>query len=109
MQDIPIDEKTFIVEVTDKFMEPEIPQGSLCVFRSGATNWRDGNLILVQKQSSPNQSSYSIKRYQGEETCEKKGILSCSTRGESLNSGDGQSECPGCVKYILGQFVCILE
>ena len=107
MQDIPIDEKTFIVEVNENIIEPEIPQGSLCVFRSGATNWRDGNLVLVQKQSSPDQSSYSIMRYRADKKIEKDDLLYCSTQVESLNSGE-QSDCAECDEYIVGQFICIL-
>ncbi len=106
MQDIPIDENTFIVEVTD--MEVIIPRGSLCVFRGGVASWRDGDLVLVQNGSFPDQNSYCVKRYRGQEKHEKDGLLYFSTWLESLNSGE-QYQSSGYDEYIVAQFICILE
>jgi len=108
MQDIPIDENTFIVEVAADTAILELTQGSLCVFRSGATPLRDGDIILVQNRSLPDQPSYSIQRYQGEEDYKKNTPIDWDALAASLSTGK-QFQDSGCDDYIMGQFICVLE
>jgi hypothetical protein len=55
----------FVAEVTGRSMEPEIPDGSLCIFRGGVTGSRQGKCVLVENldESAEGGERYTIKRY----------------------------------------------
>lgn len=55
----------FIAQVTGRSMEPEIPDGSWCVFRAGVTGSRQGRRVLVENfgESESGGERYTIKRY----------------------------------------------
>jgi hypothetical protein len=55
----------FVAEVTGRSMEPEIPDGSLCVFRGNVTGSRQGKWVLVEnlEESAEGGERYTIKRY----------------------------------------------
>ena len=44
-------------------MEPRIPDGSLCVFRSGVAGSRQGKLVLVEYLGGGTNDRYTVKRY----------------------------------------------
>jgi len=56
----------FIAEIVGHSMEPLIPDGSLCVFRRGATGSRQGRLVLVEALGEAGGDRYTVKRYRSE-------------------------------------------
>jgi SOS-response transcriptional repressor LexA len=52
----------FVARVVGQSMEPRIPDGSLCVFRSGVAGSRHGRLVLVERRGGT-ENSYTVKRY----------------------------------------------
>lgn len=51
----------FVATVTGRSMQPLIPDGALCVFRSGVTGSRQGKLVLVEARGE--NDKYTVKRY----------------------------------------------
>ena len=50
-------------------MEPRVPDGAWCLFRSPVTGSRQGRIVLVQHQSIQDPEgggSYTVKRYESE-------------------------------------------
>lgn len=59
-----LDPDMFVVEITGRSMEPRIPDGSLCVFRSGVQGTRQGKLLLIERRDvSESGGRYTVKRY----------------------------------------------
>jgi DUF2075 family protein len=59
----------FIVKAVGHSMEPKIPDGSLCVFRSNVVGSRTNKIVLVQHSDHfdlENGGGYSIKKYTSE-------------------------------------------
>ena len=54
-------------------MEPLIPDGSLCVFRSGVTGSRQGRLVLVEALGRGSNDRYTVKRYHSEKAQDSEG------------------------------------
>jgi type I restriction enzyme R subunit len=62
-------EGMFVAQVIGRSMEPAIPDGAWCLFRSPVTGTRQGRVVLVQHQSIDDpetHGSYTIKRYESE-------------------------------------------
>ena len=53
----------FAARIAGRSMEPEIPDGSLCVFRHGVTGSRQGRLVLVEQSGGGANDRYTVKRY----------------------------------------------
>ena len=54
----------FIARVVGRSMEPLIPDGSLCIFRSNVTGTRQGKRLLIEKFGETDFASrYTVKRY----------------------------------------------
>jgi len=56
----------FVVKASGKSMEPKIPDGSFCVFRSNVVGSRNSKIVLVQHHSMfdpDNGGCYTIKQY----------------------------------------------
>jgi SOS-response transcriptional repressor LexA len=53
----------FAAKIAGRSMEPVIPDGSLCVFRSGVSGSRQGRLVLVEALGRGGNDRYTIKRY----------------------------------------------
>ncbi|MFU8857626.1 MAG: type I restriction endonuclease [Deferrisomatales bacterium] len=65
----PLSEGMFVAQVVGHSMEPRIPDGAWCLFRSPVTGSRQGRIVLVQHQSIQDpdgDGSYTVKRYQSE-------------------------------------------
>jgi SOS-response transcriptional repressor LexA len=58
-----ITEDMFVAHVTGHSMEPKIPAGSLCVFRTNVTGSRQGRLVLVENYGTTGENRYTIKKY----------------------------------------------
>ncbi len=57
-------EGMFIAHVAGRSMEPQIPDGSLCVFRAPVVGSRQGKKLLIEQFGVSNDSArYTIKRY----------------------------------------------
>jgi len=60
-------EDFFIVRIHGRSMEPQIPDGSLCVFRSYYGGSRRNGIYIVQRIATADEGGeYTIKRYQSE-------------------------------------------
>jgi SOS-response transcriptional repressor LexA len=57
-------ENMFVARVVGRSMEPLIPDGSLCVFRTGVTGTRQGKRLLIEQFGETDFASrYTVKRY----------------------------------------------
>ena len=56
-------ENMFVARIVGQSMEPRIPDGSLCVFRSGVVGSRQGKLVLVEYLGGGTNDRYTVKRY----------------------------------------------
>lgn len=54
----------FAAHIQGRSMEPRIPDGSLCVFRSDVAGSRQGKLVLVERLDVADQ--YTVKRYRSQ-------------------------------------------
>ena len=54
----------FVAQVVGRSMEPLIPDGSFCIFRSAVTGSRQGKRLLIEQFGDlDNSSRYTVKRY----------------------------------------------
>jgi len=68
----------FAAHVVGRSMEPLIPDGSVCIFRSPVTGSRRGRNLLIEKFDETDFASrYTVKRYA------RKGVLAASAERES--------------------------
>jgi phage repressor protein C with HTH and peptisase S24 domain len=58
-----LSEGMFVARIVGRSMEPRIPDGSLCIFRSGVTGSRQGRLVLVEHMGGGTNDRYTVKRY----------------------------------------------
>ena len=61
----------FVAQVVGKSMEPAIPDGAYCLFRSPVEGTRQGKTVLVQLRDSTDPETgqhYTVKRYSSEKT-----------------------------------------
>ena len=68
----------FVAQVTGHSMEPAIPDGSYCLFRSPVEGSRNGRTVLVQLRDSRDPESgeaYTVKRYSSEKTAGNDGTF----------------------------------
>ncbi len=58
-------EDMFVARVVGRSMEPEIPDGSLCIFRAGVAGSRQGRKVLVENlaESEEGGERYTVKVY----------------------------------------------
>jgi phage repressor protein C with HTH and peptisase S24 domain len=62
--DLKLTPTMFAATIVGRSMEPHIPDGSLCVFRTGVTGSRQGRLVLVEALGRGSNDRYTVKRYQ---------------------------------------------
>jgi phage repressor protein C with HTH and peptisase S24 domain len=102
----------FVARIQGRSMEPLIPDGSLCVFRSTVTGSRQGRLVLVESLGGGANDRYTVKRYKSEKLQNPDGTWRQERiRLESLNPEfpswdlDPEEE-----RYrIVGEFVRVLD
>jgi len=66
----------FLAQVMGRSMEPEIPDGSYCLFRFGPTGSREGKVVLVELHGYSDPESgggYTVKRYHSEKVKDEDG------------------------------------
>jgi phage repressor protein C with HTH and peptisase S24 domain len=64
-------EGMFVARIVGRSMEPRIPDGSLCVFRTFGAGSRNGKLVLVEQLSGGMNDRYTVKRYVSEKASGK--------------------------------------
>ena len=67
----PLRRGMFVARVVGKSMEPMIPDGSYCLFRSPVTGTRKGRTVLVQLRDAVDPDTdqrFTVKRYKSEKT-----------------------------------------
>ncbi|MEO7650718.1 MAG: S24 family peptidase [Bryobacteraceae bacterium] len=107
--------KMFIARVVGRSMEPLIPDGSLCVFRTGVVGSRQGKRLLIQQLgTSESGGEFTVKRYQSRkvETGEDEWQHS-SIRLEPLNPEIEPMEFDPADEHrrfrVIGEFVEVLD
>ncbi len=110
LDDRPLDERMFVAQVVGRSMEPEIPDGSWCIFRAHPGGSRDGRMVLVENNADATQR-YTVKRYRSVKTYDAEGaVTGRRVRLEPLNPEfspwelDEDSEC-----RILAEFVAVVD
>ncbi|MCZ7662518.1 MAG: S24 family peptidase [Thermoleophilia bacterium] len=71
-----LSEGMFVAQVVGRSMEPRIPDGAWCLFRSPVTGSRQGRIVLFQHQSIEDPESggsYTVKRYESEKEADGRG------------------------------------
>jgi hypothetical protein len=66
----------FVTHITGRSMEPVIPDGALCAFRSRVSAPYEGKIVLMEDYSKVGGNRYSVKRYKA------------STQADPLKEGD---------------------
>lgn len=61
--DIPLTDDMFVTHVKGRSMEPEIPDNSLCAFRSTIDGPAEGKVVLMEQYGEPGGSRYTVKTY----------------------------------------------
>ncbi|MBM3728385.1 MAG: S24 family peptidase [Acidobacteria bacterium] len=56
-------EKRFVAQAVGQSMEPEIPDGSLCLFELGVAGSRTGRRVVVEDRSQSGNDRYTLKEY----------------------------------------------
>lgn len=103
----------FVTRITGRSMEPKIPDGSYCVFRSGVTGSRSGRLLLVEdgECSAGSADRYTVKRYTSRKRVTEDGWEHAVIVMEPLNPEFEAWELgeDGSRYAVIGEFVCVLE
>ena len=69
-----LDDQMFVARVEGRSMEPEIPDGSWCIFRYHPAGSRDGRKVLVENFSDATQR-YTVKRYRSVKQYDAEGTI----------------------------------
>jgi phage repressor protein C with HTH and peptisase S24 domain len=102
----------FVARIAGRSMEPKIPDGSLCVFRSGVAGSRQGRLVLVEYLGGGTNDRYSVKRYRSEKAQAQDGSWTHERISlESLNSElEAWDLRPEEDRFrVIAEFVCALD
>jgi hypothetical protein len=108
-ENLRLSEGMFVAYVVGRSMEPRIPDGSPCIFRTPVTGSRNGRLLLIEKYGETDFSSrYTVKRYarQGPlvESAEREGAI----RLEPLNKEFPAFDLTTDEFRVIAEFVQIL-
>ena len=111
-EDLRLTPDLFVARIVGHSMEPVIPDGSLCVFRTGVHGSRSGRLVLVEDLDTAGNNRYTVKRYGSEKSPSGEGDWRhARIRLESLNpdypSWDLEEDQERF--RILAEFVRVLE
>jgi hypothetical protein len=60
---IKITRDMFVTHIEGRSMEPDIPDGSLCAFRSNVSAPYDGKIVLMEDYGEVGGNRYAVKRY----------------------------------------------
>jgi SOS-response transcriptional repressor LexA len=104
-----LDERMFVAQVVGRSMEPEIPDGSLCIFRYRPVGSRDGRKVLVERFGDASQR-YTVKRYRSLKSYDEEGsVVARKVRLEPLNPEfEAWELVEGEECRVLAEFVSVL-
>ncbi|MGI8991267.1 MAG: S24 family peptidase [Bryobacteraceae bacterium] len=104
-------EGMFVAKVVGRSMEPLIPDGSLCIFRSPVVGSRQGKRLLIEQLGvSDSSARYTVKRYTSRKTQIGDEEWSHSLiRLEPLNPEFPAFDLDGEQFRVLGEFVQVLD
>ncbi|MBU3679804.1 MAG: DUF1998 domain-containing protein [Candidatus Kapabacteria bacterium] len=105
----------FVARVVGRSMEPNIPDGSYCVFRAPVEGTRQGKIVLVQlrKERDPESGErYTVKRYSSEKSTDADGTwrhvkVTLSPLNREFNTIELTPEDEGAVA-VVAEFVAVL-
>lgn len=110
-EDLRLAREMFVARIEGHSMEPFIPDGALCVFRSGVIGSRQNRLVLVENLESAGNNRYTVKRYLSDKTGDSEEWRHGRIHLQSLNPEYPSWDLdPDEEKYrIIAEFVRVLE
>ena len=101
----------FLVRIHGRSMEPDIPDGSLCVFRAYYGGSRKGGIFIVQRMATMEEGGeYTIKRYSSEKSVTTDGWRHKRITMTPENSEFKDWDLAEDDRYVtIAEFVCVLE
>ncbi|MCX6621719.1 MAG: S24 family peptidase, partial [Acidobacteria bacterium] len=108
--DLRLTEDLFVGHVTGHSMEPRIPSGSLCIFRSNVTGSRNQRLLLVENYGLPEHGGrYTVKRYRSEKHQDEDGWRHERITLEPLNPAYESWDLEEGSFRVIAEFVRVLR
>lgn len=115
VDDMKLSRNMFVTQVHGKSMEPEIPDGSYCVFRRNVVGSRNNKTVLVQHSgiSDPDTGGgYTVKKYTSKKTYDENG----NWRHEEIHLIPNNSDYdPIIIKnaedkefIVVGELICVV-
>jgi SOS-response transcriptional repressor LexA len=111
-QGLRVTPEMFVARIQGRSMEPQIPDGSLCIFRRGVVGSREGKLVLVEALGQGANDRYTVKRYRSVKNRQPDGTWSHERiRLEALNPEfEPWDLSPEEDRYrILAEFIRVLD
>lgn len=108
-----LSEDLFLIRIEGRSMEPDIPDGALCVFRSYYGGSRKGGIFLVQRVATMDEGGeVTIKRYDSRKEFRKDGTwvhtrIKMQPENPEFQDWDLKHEEDSFV--TIAQFVCVIE
>jgi SOS-response transcriptional repressor LexA len=97
----------FVVRIEGQSMEPDIPDGSLCVFRKYYGGSRKGKIVLVQRYATfEDGGEVTVKRYDSTWEAGEQSRIRMQPDNPAYAKWDLK---PGERWETLGEFMCVLE
>jgi len=112
---VPLTRGTFVAHIKGRSMEPTIPDGSLCAFKSRVSKPYDGKVLLMEQFVATGGNRYTVKRYRPSQEADphKKGDrewLHERITLEALNPDYPCLEIPSDEKVgVIGEFVFVVQ
>lgn len=106
-----LSEDLFLVRIHGRSMEPEIPDGSICVFRSYYGGSRKGGIFIVQRIATMDEGGeFTLKRYESTKQVTAEGWSHASIRMQPGNPEFSSWELREEDRWVtIAQFVSVLE
>lgn len=105
--DLRLTDQMFVAHIAGRSMEPDIPDGSLCVFQYGVAGSRTGRLVLVEKYGEAGENRYTIKRYRRKGTRVFLEPLNPEFEAWEIEGSEAEGEDPKI--RVLAEFIAVLE
>lgn len=102
----------FLVRIRGRSMQPDIPDGSLCVFRSYYGGSRKGGIFIVQRMATMEEGGeYTLKRYDSRkrETAEGWSHERITMHPENPEFADWDLDREEDSYITIAEFICVLE
>lgn len=71
---IPLSDDMYVAHVIGHSMEPQIPDRSLCAFRSHVVGSQDGKILLIEQYGESGGNRYTVKRWHIARPCRPGGV-----------------------------------